>query len=390
MPKYEIEMLWDCSSCDSEGIGGTKDHCPNCGAAHDVKRDPWYMPGDTSHRNKITDARKIEMAQAGPNWTCEHCGGTQRAPDGSCLNCAGPKSEAHADRVAVSRPSPRSEQDVPPGYMREDWPSPRSNKKTLQLVVGGAAVFALICGIVWMLVHKRLVDLEVTSVGWSQTVSVERYQQITQSGWDEDMPSDAANVRNEGSQVHHYEKVLDHYKTIHYTERVADGQDCVDIPRTCYTTAEHCVSNSNGTASCSGGDEVCSGGGQSCTTRYRDDPRTREEPVYRNEPRYEDHYNWTVWRWMPQRRPSHSGSTIETTWPDDREICLNCNVGSGEKERESGRQGTYAVHFLDPERSDTFDHEPSSEAEFHHFPVGSKHPALYSIVGGLEFQLAVQ
>ncbi|MCR4314608.1 MAG: hypothetical protein NUV84_05185 [Candidatus Uhrbacteria bacterium] len=258
----------------------------------------------------------------------------------------------------------------------------------MKFIVGGFIAVVLIAGLLWSLFHKRPVDLEVASVAWTQTILVERYQQVTQEGFDEDRPGDAQNIVNEGSHVHHYEKILDHYDTVHYTVSVADGQDCVDTPQTCYTTPVSCTSNDNGTADCSGGDEVCFGGGQSCTTRYRDDPRTREEPVYRDEPRYEDHYRWTVWRWTPQRTPTHSGTTIQTTWPDGGEVCLNCSVDPGEKEREAGRRGSYEVHFIDRERADTFDHEPKTETEFHRFPVGSKHPALYSIAGGLEFQLA--
>lgn len=397
MSRYKIEMLWDCSNCGSNAIDGTKDHCLNCGAAHDTKKDPWYMPGDTSHRNRIVDRRKLNMAAADPNWTCKYCGGTQRAPDGACLNCAGPRSETHAQQ-ASGRPGLTSSRLVsalpipirrssPVLQEESDWPL-RQDYSGAKIILGALAAIVLITGLLWLLFHKRPVDLEVVSVEWTQTIKVERYQQVAQSGFDEDMPSDVQNVVNEGSRVHHYDQVLDHYKTVHYTEQMNDGQDCVDIPQTCYTTPVSCSANDNGTADCSGGDEVCSGGGQSCTTRYRDEDRTREEPVYRDEPRYEDHYQWIVWRWIPQRTPIHSGTTMQTTWPDENEVCLNCQVGSGEKEREAGRSGAYEVHFVDQERTETFVHEPKSEAEFHKFPVGSKHPALYSIAGGLEFQLA--
>lgn len=400
MPNYQIEMLWDCSSCGTDAIGGTKDHCPNCGAAHDTKKDPWYMPGDTSHRNRIKDAGKLAMASAGPNWTCEFCGGTQRAPDGSCVNCAGSKSEARAQqasgrpledlapaRPAPASPTPTRRSSLPVQEVESNWP-PRQDISRVKIIVGGFIAVVLIAGLLWSLFHKRPVDLEVASVAWTHIVSVERYQRVAQGGFDEDLPRDARNIVNEGSRFHHNEQVLDHYQTIHYTVQVEDGQDCVNIPETCYTTSVTCTPNDNGTADCSGGDEVCSGGGQSCTTRYRDDPRTREEPVYRDEPRYEDYFTWTVWRWLPNRQPTHSGTTTQTTWPDAKEVCLNCTVRVGQQERESGRRGTYGVHFIDRERADTFDHVPTSEDEFHRFPVGSKHPALYSIVGGLEFQLA--
>jgi len=45
MPNYDIEMLWDCSSCGKQRIGGTQDHCPGCGAAHDKERDPLVHAG---------------------------------------------------------------------------------------------------------------------------------------------------------------------------------------------------------------------------------------------------------------------------------------------------------------------------------------------------------
>lgn len=378
MPQYQIEMLWDCSSCDREALGGTQDHCPGCGAAHDTKKDRWYMPGDTSHRARITDAGKLAMATAGPNWTCEHCGGTQRALDGACLNCAGPRSEAHAARASgrpvevvapSARPQPRpalppaSPSPIPPTRRVDiDWP-PRHSRNGIKLAAGIAAAVLLIVGVLWILFHQRPVQIQVTDVAWTHTVSVERYKQVSESGWDENMPADAANVVNQGRQIHHHEQVY-------------DGEDCVDIPETCYTTSVTCSPNDNGTADCSGGDEVCSGGGQRCTSRYHD------------EPRYEDHFAWTVWRWKPQRTPSHSGTTMATTWPDASELCLDCDVGPGEHEREAGRRGRYEVRFVDRERSDNFDYAPRSESEFKTFPVGSTHSAFYSIARGLKFRLA--
>lgn len=403
MPKYQIEMLWDCSSCGKTAIGGLQDHCPGCGAAHDIKKDPWYMPGDTSHRARITDAGKLAKAHAGPNWTCEHCGGTQRAPDGACLNCAGPRSEAHADRASgrsveaivppthpqpslQSRPAPPRPPLPPAREVDVDWP-PRRSRNGIKLAVGIAAAVLLVVGLLWLLFHQRLVDIEVVDVEWTHTVSVERYKQVAENGWDENIPADAANVVNQGQEIHHYDQVLDHYETIHFTEQVYDGEDCVDIPQTCYTTPVTCSPNDNGTATCTGGDERCSGGGRSCTSRYRTESRTRQEPRYRDEPRYEDHFAWTVWRWKPQRTPSHSGTTTTTTWPDASELCLDCEVGPGEKEREAGRRGRYEVRLRD-ERGKSFDYAPQSEAEFHRFPSGSRHQALYSIARGLEFDLA--
>ncbi len=374
MPTDQIEMLWDCPRCDTQEVGGLKDNCPTCGAAHDTKEAPWYMPGDTSHRNRITDEMELRKAHDGPNWSCPRCDGTQRNADGACLNCAGPKSEDRGPRPSFDEPV--------------DFTPPPRDTTIFKIVGAVAAIVMLVCGLGWMLFSERPVDVMVTSVAWTQTVLVDRYKQIGDEGFDETRPSDAVDVQNLGRRVHHYDKVFDHNDTEHYTERVADGETCVTTPRSCYTTPRDCTPNDNGTATCTGGDEVCSGGDRECTTNYRNENRTREVPVYRDEARYENFYSWTVWRWKPERKIPHNGSTTDTIWADSEEICLNCRVGAGEKERESGRLGTYMVSFLYEKNANSFTHEPKNEVEFRTYPLGSTHKAMYSIVGGLDFRTA--
>ncbi len=392
MPKFDVEMLWDCSSCNTHGIGGTNDHCSNCGNAHDTKKDPWYMPEDLSLKNQIKDYQKIQMAHAGPNWSCQFCGGTQRRPNGSCLNCAGPRDESVAEKIAgrsseepvqtrASYITLLKTQALQVQKSAHFYRAPKRGWWKIAAMVIVAVIF--IAGLAWVLFHQRPVDLEVTAVEWTHSVHVERYKQVSGEGFDEDQPSDAQNVRNQGSRVHHNE-------TVHFTVQVPDGQDCRTTTRSCYTTAVRCSPNNNGTASCSGGDEICSGGDQVCTPRYRNEDRTREEPVYRDEPRYEDYYTWTVWRWKPEREIPHSGRTLQTDWPSSEEICLNCGCTEGEQERESGRSVSYAVKFVDKRTSERFSHAPASDSDFKRFPLGSTHQALYSVALGLDFQSALK
>lgn len=347
------------------------------------------MPGDVSHERRITDAAELRQAQDGPNWSCEYCGGTQRNADGACRNCAGARSEEQAERVSGRGQQAGSEYDDRPPisqWARYGDPPAPSRDNLVYRFIGCALVVAALCGgLLWALFTKRPVDVTVTSVAWTQTVSVERYKQVAEEGFDESRPSDAQNVKDLGSRVHHTVKVFDHNEVEHYTVQVEDGENCVAVERSCHTTQRTCTPNDNGTATCTGGDEVCTGGGEKCTTKYRDDPRTRDVPVYRDDPRYEDYYSWSVWRWKPERQVPHQGTTTETSWPDSEELCLNCRVGAGEKERESGRAATYKVVLVDEKGTKTFDHEPKSESEFHQYPVGSSHKAMYSIATGLDF-----
>lgn len=396
MPAFEIEMLWDCPSCDTDEIGGTIDSCPSCGAAHDTKASPWYMPGDVSYKARIQDARKLRMAKAGPNRTCPNCGGTQRRYDGHCVNCSAPLDEVspaetdehpEADRV-LSRP-------IPPQSAQEGYGSVAENVEVgsrwpnFMLIVGLVIAVAAALVLIWSLFRQEMVTITVSGVQWIQTVSVERYRQKEQGGFREDMPTDAENVREVGKKIHHYVQVLDHIETEEYEVAVQDGETCVSVPKSCKTTPVECKDNGNGVASCQGDDEVCTGGGKDCTPKYRKEKRKRNKEVFRDDPVYAMNYAWTVWRWEHQRDVRRSGSTTETSWPSEEEICLGCRVGPGEKERVSGKDATYEVQFLDVNGTDEYKYEPKSEEEFHGFTLNSEHRALYSIAGGLEFQAAL-
>lgn len=393
MPSFDLEMLWDCPFCDVKAMDGTIDNCPKCGAAHDEKKSPWYLPSDTSYANRITDPEKQRKSDAGANWHCPRCEGTQRNGDGNCLNCSAPRDESAYDGGSANESEDEStddsEEGAVPAYSRSrngrthalpeivDDPAPAPFNGTgpfLKMVAAFAAMILLCSGSAWALFHKSEVNVQVASVHWLQSVSIERYQQVGQEGFAENEPSDAANIVEDGSKVHHYVKVLDHYDTVHYTERVADGQSC-------HTTPTTCTSRKNGTARCSGGDRECS-------TKYKSVDKTRQEAAYRKDPVYAMSYRWTVWRWTPNRTIPHIGDTTETTWPSSEELCVSCALSAGEKERESGRTGTYDVTFVDTDKA-TYDYVPKTEAEFHTFPVGTKRHALYSVAGGLDLQTTV-
>lgn len=262
-------------------------------------------------------------------------------------------------------PSSTDFDDVPPtGTPRRPLPW---NKIFVAGVI--AAAIALLFYAFW----PRTVHTAVESVAWTQAVTIERYSVHHQSGFSEDRPGDAFNVRDVGTRYHHSDHVLDHYETVHYSVQEACGQTCTPIPRTCSTTPRSCTSNKNGYATCTGGDTVCTGGGQSCSTKYCTVNKTRQEPRYVDIPRYHAYYEWDAWRWAAARTAQVSGTSTETRWPGAEQTNLcggpdrpKCH--DREDERTAAPRGTYAVRFANEDHTT---YSPSTENDFHRFKVGS-------------------
>lgn len=377
MPEYQIEMLWRCSTCREEN-GGRHKECQGCGKP--LEGEEFYMPGDTSPEAAVTDPELVRQAKAGPDWECAYCRSSQRRDDGTCAQCGASQKEDGAGDGREPEP-PRRRLDSPaPSVPPVAAPAPRPWEDRRFRVGAAIAIGAsLVALCLWLVFRTRVVDVSVASVRWERRVLVERYHVCHREGWDRDPGS--FNERDLGKKVHHYDKVVDHYRTEHYTEQVACGQDCVTVPQTCRTTPRSCTSNKNGFATCTGGDTVCSGGGQRCSTRYCSEPRTREVPVYRDEPVYRTWWAWDVWAWDLNRTVMESGDDLSPFWPSDEKVALERGLGAGEKERRRGQED-YLVTFRDPD--DSWRYSPRDEAEFRRFPVGSRHRIKVGLAHGVE------
>ncbi len=317
----QIEMTWRCSSCAHANLGRHA-VCQQCGNPKDAS-EKYEMPGDTSAAPSVNEPDLLRMATAGPNWRCVYCGSEQRRLDGNCAQCGAAPVDATARE---------SEPDVPMtwqarvlGWIRE------------HPFVSGAIGLVLVIALVIAWVNRtRNFDATVAAVRWEQNVVVERYQIWQREAWRQDLSPSAFDVRSLGSRIHHYERVLDGYETEHYTERVACGEDCRDVPERC---TESCSSNGNGFATCR---TTCTGGGRSCTTRYCDESRTRQVPRYRQEPRYAEMTRYRIWDWGYHRTATATGaSTSDMYWPDEA-ARVGQGLGADEQER-SHRTAKYLV-----------------------------------------------
>lgn len=338
-------MTWTCSSCEHQNLGRHQT-CQQCGDPKDAG-ERYEMPADPARAASVTDAALLRMAEAGPNWQCAYCGSHQRALDGSCGQCGASAKEGKLL--------------VPPRRLRGKVSWFRKHRLALGIV---GTLLAVIIGVYAWMHRTRTFDAKVTDAEWTQTILVEKYQVWAREGWRDSQPAQAFDVVSKGQQIHHYEQVLDHYETEHYTEQVSCGEDCYDEPESCH---EVCDDNGNGFASCH---TECSGGGRRCTTRYCTESRSREVPKYRDEPRYAEAIAYHVWDWGVDRTVEATGHGVTgLRWPVE-EAHLAEQLGPEEQEREQ-RVARYTV-TLAYDGTSTLRFEVDLD-DFARFPPGSRH-----------------
>ena len=386
MPKFQIEMLWRCSTCNAENLGRNKT-CGGCGKA--LEKESFYMPGSVSVKDAVTDPKMLRDAKAGPDWFCRYCGSSQKKSDGTCESCGASQKEKSHDRGQTKRPrvtfnAEDSVRENTKSYPKTNIfdvphyePKVRDKKKIwiTSVIIFGVVFLSFI---LWLLFRERVCDVEVSKVSWKREILIDKWQILEKEGWEKDKGS--FEERNLGKRVHHHDQVIDHYETESYTEQEQCGEDCSKTPQSCTTTPVVCTPNGNGYASCSGGDTVCTGGDTVCTPRYCSVPKTREVPVYRDVPVYKTWWAWKVWEWKYDRTVAESGANTDPFWPKADKL-KNPHLNDGEKERQKKRE-SYFVSLYDGE--DSYSYEPQSETEFKKFSIKSKHKISVSIINGVK------
>lgn len=364
MATTQIEMLWDCPSCGTRGIGGRYKRCTVCNAPI-PSGVQWYMPKGAAELPGITDPELLTQATAGADWHCPHCGSSQRNDRGKCQEC-GASRRMTKDEGVVQQSSPACRYHSRHASGSSFYS--RVNRVVLAILVGIAVVVAILT--ILLRFYERTVEVQVVSVNWTHTIHVDRWQVIHNEGFNEDRPLSAFNVESKGMKHHHYIQVPDGFKTEYHAVRVQCGESC-------YTTSRRCTSNGNGFSTCSGGNRVC-------RPRYCSEQKPRQVQKYRDESVEEKYYSWDVWDWKQNRNIAVSGTTTKTSWPSKKRICLDCNVGKGEKERTS-QKAEYEVTLSDGEK--TYNESSMTLEEFETFSLGSRHLIKVDLLGKVKGRL---
>lgn len=391
MPTYE--GLWNCAtpSCGKVGIPGLTKNCPDCGLPRDVTNQPSERPYPGTSRQTITDPEKQRRASAGPDWNCGEpgCGEINDGDTNKCRRCGNRRSGDDfvsptteylggnmADGVVFTDPGQpdrdRADAIIPDelqhaqdvisgeadkprvshGYRRpiEDLPGTHTttaleqddddslledaqefieeNGPTIAGVIGTLVIFSIIAGVLWSsFLRTEPVELTVRQLTWERNVEVEEYRTLHESNWS--VPAGGRETRRYRA-IHHYDHVLDHYETEHYTVpvQVYDGQESYS-----YNCGTRTIDNGNGTFSYE--TQTCTGSRAKYRTDYQ--PRTRQVAVYRDDPVYRTKYDYDIERWVFDHWITAKGGTSETTqtphWPEASNLSPKQRVGANRTEK---------------------------------------------------------
>ena len=338
MAERKIMGYWDCPACGAKGVFGTQRNCPNCGKARD-ESVRFYMKSkdhdEVVKNNEYLTEEQAEKKGHGPDWECPYCGSLNSALDSDCQSCGHTRESTDRDYFEIKNQKQPEEPKENPEIKWEPKPEPEQHKskqisipfkKILLSILAVFAIIGIISGIALLFQPKER-TIHVTGKSWEYTVSIEKHTQVEDSDWS--LPSDAELIRTQ-EEIHHYDKVIDHYetKTRTYTERVKTGSHIeysyVDNGDGSFTEKSHTVDDY---------DTVTK------TEEY-------EDPVYRDVPVYKTKYYYRQWRWIHSRNVVTKGGYTETPAFGDVNLANN--------EREANRTKQYSVTGLKKDKTKTY------------------------------------
>lgn len=319
------EGRWDCSYCGSQNRGSSK-FCVKCGASRG-KDVEFYLP---ENAEEIYRMEELEKANAGPDWNCDSCGAANASIDNFCSNCGDPRQStditrqvneydvnntpstgADSARIAKEKESARLDE----AYERAGG-SVRKPSNILKLLIPALIIVGLLAFVINLFIPKE-VYLTVEGHSWVRESNIENYREVRESDWS--IPSGGKLV-NSKKEIHHYDKVLDHYETKTRQVRVQVGTEQ-------YVVGKRDKGN--------GYFEDIYG------TRpvYENRTETYQEPVYRDVPVYGTKYTYDIWKWVVDKTLTTSGNDKNAYWAK--------YTPENEKWRLKNISGKYTLHIAD-------------------------------------------
>lgn len=327
-----VEALWDCPYCGQKRIGGLTKHCPGCGQPQSTNT-VFYM----GEKKNYVDADRAKNYGKGADWMCDYCGSLNRYDQTSCSNCGAEREEAKGDYF--SNKTQDGSQTVPKKQHFDPAPAPAPKKGFPKILLLG--LLAIIAVITFFALPKKH-DVSITSKEWAREISIEAYKTLQESDW---TVPEGGRVTDQKSELHHYDKVLDHYEYV-------DVQRTRTVPNGSHTETTY-SNNGDGTFT----EHTREVTDYTTETYYE----TEKRPVYRDEPRYQTKYYYDIDRWVPERTVDTSGGEDEPYWGKP-ELASN--------ERESGREEIYVLHMKDNKKDKEYSYTCSSLEEWNNYKSG--------------------
>ena len=344
-----VWSYWHCDACGNI-IRGDSRTCPCCGSPIPNKNH-YLMPDDPEviaarNQNKIiignpiirtydtyTDDDGIEadivlddLESYRPNWQCDYCGYQNYYSYLTCQGCGASRAESKADYFGndFNNPTPNDCSEMVQPNTVTDTESKTSTSKTFdkqKFFRIGIIGIVFVC-LLWLFLPITR-TATITGFSWERIIDVETFTECHESGWT--VPS-GAHITKQKSEIHHYDKVLDHYET--KTKQVAhkelDG----------YTTTYKDLGN--------GQSKVVQ------TPKYKTVYKTEtyKEPVYRQEPVYRTKYYYDIGRWKETNTLCTVGVDQKPYWKDT-EIPESVTNPKYDDQQLGDRHEEYSVRIKD-------------------------------------------
>lgn len=253
-----VKLEWTCPNCGTRNPGPQKT-CSNCGGAQ--PENVAFTEG--ASQELIQDQDELARAAAGPDVHCAFCGARNPAGAQTCTQCGADLKEGTA-RIsgtvigaykageappvicpACAAPNPAAAQNcekcgAPLGAAarpQEATPAAPANRKVLLYVVAGLGVLALICffAVILPLFQRSDQSGVVQSREWQRLVAVEAFGPVSNSGWQDNIPSGAQVGQCERRYHHTQDTAADDSEQVCGTPYTIDKgsgygqvvQDCV-------------------------------------------------------------------------------------------------------------------------------------------------------------------
>lgn len=332
------EGAWDCPHCGRKGNRGPEKYCGGCGAprGEDVQ---FYLPQDAP---EVTEAKALERARAGPDWTCSFCEADNPSTNAFCSSCGASRDGAQARQVIEHGKDAAPPPPAPP-------PPAPANPKLKRGCQIGCLGLAVVLVFFWFLGRPKETTLTVAGHHWERTVAVEELRTVVEEGWEGELPAGARSLSSR-REIHHHDRVRigTETRTRTVTERVQTGTERVKV-------GERDLGNGY------------------FEDIYEDRPvyeeqereETYEEPVFREDPVYRVRHRYEVEKWLTDREARAEGRGLAPRWPD---------TGLGANEREGKRTEIYEVLFEDRDGAGRV-YRARDEVEWRSFQPGAAYRA---------------
>lgn len=328
----------------------------------------------TDEKGIVAEVVEHNDERHSPNWECSYCGCQNFAEDTSCRGCGSSRTESKRDyfgntlseneddfedsftidectdkrfyetkdtytsdidnSTIDTEETEETEVKVEHIKQNEDIKENKFSLNTfknfiykldanvLKYIFISLGVIGLVIFLVWLFTPITR-SAKIQSFGWQRSIEVEQYKECHESDWS--LPNNAI-LEETQQEIHHYDKVIDHYETKsrQVSEQVFDGYD------TSYRDL---------------------GNGQAETVqtpRYRTEYHTEyyEEPVYKDVPVYQTKYYYEIGRWKYSYSLNTSGNDQNPYW-HETDLPTNVNNPQYDDLRQSTRSEKYIIKVID-------------------------------------------